>query len=44
LCSDLTLGEADAAPESVGRNAYRIVQEGLTDARKHANVTTVGMT
>jgi signal transduction histidine kinase len=25
-----------AVPESVGRNAYRIVQEGLTNARKHA--------
>lgn len=23
-------------PESVGRNAYRVVQEGLTNARKHA--------
>ena len=25
-----------AVPEAVGRNAYRIVQEGLTNARKHA--------
>jgi signal transduction histidine kinase len=25
-----------AVPESVGRHAYRIVQEGLTNARKHA--------
>jgi signal transduction histidine kinase len=25
-----------AVPEVVGRNAYRIVQEGLTNARKHA--------
>ncbi|WP_166843851.1 sensor histidine kinase [Isoptericola sp. BMS4] len=25
-----------ALPESVGRNAYRVVQEGLTNARKHA--------
>jgi signal transduction histidine kinase len=29
------------APETVGRNAYRIVQEGLTNARKHACDTGV---
>ncbi|MEN3304067.1 MAG: hypothetical protein V7603_269 [Micromonosporaceae bacterium] len=31
-------GTADlsAVPDSVGRHAYRIVQEGLTNARKHA--------
>ena len=32
------------APESVGRNAYRIVQEGLTNARKHARDTAVVVT
>jgi signal transduction histidine kinase len=28
-------------PDSLGRNAYRIVQEGLTNARKHARGSTV---
>jgi signal transduction histidine kinase len=27
---------AEGVPTSVGRNAYRVVQEGLTNARKHA--------
>ena len=30
------LGDLDALPESTGRSAYRILQEGLTNARKHA--------
>jgi signal transduction histidine kinase len=38
--SSLEVGEA---PESVGRNAYRIVQEGLTNARKHAQDTAVNV-
>ncbi|MFD1937958.1 sensor histidine kinase [Nonomuraea mangrovi] len=28
--------DVEQAPESLGRNAYRIVQEALTNARKHA--------
>ncbi len=31
----------ESVPESIGRNAYRMVQEGLTNARKHAPDTTV---
>ncbi len=34
LHSDLE--DRDALPVSIGRSAYRIVQEGLTNARKHA--------
>ncbi|MEU4194578.1 histidine kinase [Kribbella sp. NPDC026611] len=34
---DLAVGvELDAVPDSVGRHAYRMIQEGLTNARKHA--------
>jgi signal transduction histidine kinase len=32
----LDLVEDDAVPDGVGRHAYRIVQEALTNARKHA--------
>jgi signal transduction histidine kinase len=31
-------------PDSTGRNAYRIVQEGLTNARKHARGSAVDVT
>jgi len=34
LRSDLE--DLDALPESIGRSAFRIIQEGLTNARKHA--------
>ena len=30
------LADLDALPESIGRSAFRIVQEALTNARKHA--------
>ncbi|HSS94070.1 MAG TPA: histidine kinase [Candidatus Dormibacteraeota bacterium] len=30
------LEDLDALPESIGRSAFRIIQEGLTNARKHA--------
>ncbi|MEV7990488.1 histidine kinase [Streptomyces sp. NPDC086077] len=38
---DLGVTDPDAVPASVGRTAYRIVQEGLTNARKHAPGTEV---
>lgn len=33
---DLRVGDAPEVPAVTGRTAYRIVQEGLTNARKHA--------
>jgi signal transduction histidine kinase len=33
---DSYLGDLAAAPDGVGRHVYRVVQEGLTNARKHA--------
>jgi signal transduction histidine kinase len=41
---DWRLAEPAAAPEAAGRNAYRIVQEGLTNARKHAHGAAVDVT
>ena len=35
---------ADAAPNSLGRDAYRIVQEALTNIGKHASETTARVT
>jgi signal transduction histidine kinase len=33
---DLAVDAPEAVPDSLGRAAYRVVQEGLTNARKHA--------
>lgn len=35
------VGDLGPAPETVGRSAYRIIQESLTNARKHAPDTAV---
>ena len=35
------VGDLDVAPETIGRSAYRIIQESLTNARKHAPDTAV---
>ena len=35
---------SDDVPEALGRNTYRIVQEGLTNARKHAQGAAVDVT
>ena len=37
---EMHVEHADAAPSSLGRDAYRIVQEALTNIRKHASGTT----
>jgi len=39
-----TLGDLAAVPDATGRNAYRIVQEALTNARKHARGAAVDVT
>jgi signal transduction histidine kinase len=35
------IGDLAQAPETIGRSAYRMIQESLTNARKHAPDTTV---
>lgn len=41
---DIRVTDSDTVPASVGRTAYRIAQEGLTNARKHAPGTEVTVT
>src|SRR3954452_21091616 len=41
LDGDIRIPDLDAVPGAVGRNALRIVQEALTNARKHAAGSTV---
>ncbi|SHN29266.1 sensor histidine kinase [Cryptosporangium aurantiacum] len=38
---DVQVDDADAVPPVIGRTAYRVVQEGLTNARKHARGAAV---
>ncbi|RSN16268.1 sensor histidine kinase [Nonomuraea sp. WAC 01424] len=40
----LDLSAGDGAPAALGRNVYRIVQEALTNARKHADGAPVSVT
>jgi signal transduction histidine kinase len=43
LNADVRLADPAAVPEVVGRHALRIVQEALTNARKHAGPTQVDL-
>ncbi|MFI7532135.1 sensor histidine kinase [Streptosporangium sp. NPDC049376] len=41
---DMRVAEPGRAPAGLGRNVYRITQEGLTNARKHATAAPVDVT
>jgi len=41
VSAECRVGDLTAVPDGVGRNAYRIVQERLTNARKHAHGAAV---
>jgi signal transduction histidine kinase len=41
LHADVRVHELSAVPDAIGRHALRIVQEALTNARKHANAAPV---
>ncbi|MGH2944662.1 MAG: sensor histidine kinase, partial [Solirubrobacteraceae bacterium] len=40
----IEVDDVDGAPAALGRTAYRVVQEGLTNARKHADGSPVTLT
>jgi signal transduction histidine kinase len=40
---DCDVADLGAVPEAMGRTAFRVVQEGLTNARKHANHAEVSV-
>jgi signal transduction histidine kinase len=44
VSSEYRVEDLAAVPDGVGRNAYRIVQEALTNARKHAQGAAVDVT
>ncbi|MGZ4301594.1 MAG: sensor histidine kinase [Gaiellaceae bacterium] len=43
LEADVRIGDFSSVPDAVGRNAFRIVQEALTNARKHAPSAVVDL-